>query len=31
MTMNVWSGIGRLTRDCEQRTMGNGDVQGIAK
>ena len=24
--MNVWSGIGRLTRDCEQRTMGNGDA-----
>ena len=24
--MNVWSGIGRLTRDCEQRAMGNGDA-----
>ena len=24
--MNVWSGIGRLTRDCEQRHMGNGDA-----
>ena len=24
--MNVWSGIGRLTRDCEERAMGNGDA-----
>ena len=24
--MNVWSGIGRLTRDCEHRHMGNGDA-----
>ena len=24
--MNVWSGIGRLTRDCEHRHIGNGDA-----